>query len=114
MDMVEQCETRVGVGRGLTICDGNGGMLLLKRVLPELLWLASACRTLLSGSRLAGGDLLRVSAGEDVYLVSHRCTEDGVPAIQIASLYCPEQRVVMPYHFAQLVAGLLEELAAQK
>lgn len=96
--------------RGLTICDGQGGTLALKRVLPELLWLASACRALLSGRRLAGGDLLKVSAGDEVYLVSHQQASDGEPAIQIASLYSPDQRVVMPYHLATLVVGLIEEL----
>jgi hypothetical protein len=97
---------------GLTICDGAGGTLALKRVLPELLWLASACRTLISGRHLAGGDLLKVSAGDEVYLVSHQRAEGGEPAIQIANLYSPDQCVVMPYDLAQLVAGLLEEMVA--
>lgn len=110
--MIEQVRDRQPACSGLTICDGNGGILALKRVMPELLWLASACRTLLSGRRLAGGDLLKVTAGDDVYLVSHRQAHDGEPAIQIASLYRPEEHVVMPYHLAQLVAGLIEEMLA--
>lgn len=109
-DMDKQCEEKRRACGGLTICDGQGGTLALKRVLPELLWLASACRTLLSGRRLVGGDLLKVSAGDEVYLVSHQQAPDGEPAIQIASLYSPEQRVVMPYHLATLVAGLIEEM----
>lgn len=95
---------------GLTICDGNGGILALKRVAPGLLWLASACRTLISGRPLGSGDLLKVTAGDDVYLISHAQAHDGEPAIQIASLYRPEERVVLPYPLAQLVAGLLEEM----
>lgn len=110
--MVELNDNGGLIYRGLTICDGSGGVLALKRVLPELLWLASACRTLLSGRSLAGGDLLKVSAGDEVYLVSHRRAADGEPGIQIASLYRPEERVVMPYQLAQLVAGLIEEMLA--
>lgn len=110
--LARHADLRSEDARGLTICDGAGGILALRRVIPELLWLASACRTLLSGRRLSGGDLLKVTAGDDVYLVSHRPTPDGEPAIQIASLYRPEERVVMPYHLAQLVAGLIEEMFA--
>lgn len=110
--MTDQRDMRDSTCRGLTICDGYGGTLALKRVLPELLWLASACRTILAGRRLAGGNLLKVSAGDDVYLVSRQCASNGEPAIQIASLYTPDQRVVLPYELAQLVAGLIEEMLA--
>lgn len=110
--MVENTRMQEATCSGMTICDGSGGVLALRRVMPELLWLASACRTLLSGRRLVGGDLLKVTAGDEVYLVSHRQAQDGAPAIQIASLYRPEERVVMPYHLAQLVAGLIEEMLA--
>ncbi len=96
--------------RGMTICDGQGGTLTLDLTRKELRWLVFACRRLLAGSVPPGASMLKVDAGNTVYLLSCLPHADGEAEIRIADLYDPTQRAILPRDLAEMMAALLERL----
>jgi hypothetical protein len=93
----------------MTICDGLGGALDLDLDCRELEALTFACHCLLDGMAPPGASLIKVTAGDAVYLVSHpKPTSDSV-CLQIVSLYQPTECVLLSCDLAQLVVALIEQ-----
>jgi hypothetical protein len=63
--------------RKMTICDGQGGSLGLDRDCRELEALSFACHCLLEDMAPHGASLRKVTAGEQVYLVSRPQPSDS-------------------------------------
>jgi hypothetical protein len=95
--------------RMMTICDGLGGSLDLDLDCRELEALTFACRCLLDGMAPPGASLIKVTAGDEVYLVSHPQPADDSVCLQIVSLYQPTERVRLTWDLAQLVVALIEQ-----
>jgi hypothetical protein len=94
--------------RGMTICDGRGGALSLDLSRGELRWLVDGCRSLIAGAVPPGASMLKVHAGNTVYLLNYRSPVDDAAELQITDLYDPTQRVVLPPHLAEMIAALVE------
>jgi hypothetical protein len=95
--------------RKLTICDGLGGSLGLDLDCRELEALTFACHHLLDGIAPPGASLLKVTAGEQVYLVSRPKPSDEVICLEIASLYEPNERIQLTPDLARIVVALVEQ-----
>lgn len=96
--------------RGMMICDPHGGVLALDLSSRGLRWLVDACRSLLAGSAPSGASMLKVDAGNTVYLVTRRAGADGATDIQITDLYDTSQRVQLSCDLTQAVTALVERL----
>jgi hypothetical protein len=93
----------------MTICDGLGGSLGLDLDCRELEALAFACHCLLDGAAPPGASLIKVTAGDQIYLVSRSKSPGDSICLQIASLYEPDARVQLTAEMARLVVALVEE-----
>lgn len=94
---------------GMTICDGWGGALTLDLSRGELRWLVYACRSLIAGTVPPGASMLKVHAGNTVYLLNYHSRADGEAEMQITDLYDPTQQVVLPRDLAEMIAALVEQ-----
>src|SRR5262249_53980459 len=108
--------TPAGAGRALdqahpvmTICDGQGGSLVLDLASPHLRWLVDAIGRLVSDRLPAGACLLKVFAAEQVYLLRRCTTASGELEIQITNLFDPSEQVTLSQMLAEMVASLGEE-----
>lgn len=95
--------------RTMTICDGLGGSLGLDLDCLELEALTFACHCLLDDVAPPGASLIKVTAGDQVYLVSRPKPADGLICLEIASLYDPGERVQLTPDMARLVVALVEQ-----
>jgi hypothetical protein len=93
----------------MTICDGLGGSLGLDLDCRELEALTFACHCLLDDIAPPGASLIKVTAGDQVYLVRRPKPSDDAICLQIASLYEPEERVQLTADMALLVVALVEQ-----
>jgi hypothetical protein len=95
--------------RSMTICDGLGGSLGLDLDCRELEALTFACHCLLDEMAPPGASLMKVTAGEQVYLVSRPQPSDSAICLEIASLYEPDARIRLTPDMARLVVALVEQ-----
>jgi hypothetical protein len=95
--------------RTMTICDGLGGSLGLDLDCRELEALTFACHCLLDDMAPPGASLMKVTAGEQVYLVSRPQPSDSAICLEIASLYEPDARIQLTPDMARLVVALVEQ-----
>ena len=95
--------------RTMTICDGFGGSLGFDLDCRELEALTFACNSLLDGIAPPGASLMKVTAGEQVYLVSRPKPTDEAICLEIASLYEPGARIQLTPDMARLVLALVEQ-----
>ena len=94
--------------RFVTISDGLGGILHLDLLRPGLDDLARACKALLAGMPLPpGACLMRVSAGEDTYLL--RRVKAAPTSIGILRMGVQRQSVSLNEDVLRLVIGLIEQ-----
>jgi hypothetical protein len=93
----------------MTICDGLGGSIGFDLDCPELAALAFACHCLLDGMAPPGASLIKVTAGDQVYLVSRPKLAEDAACLEIASLYEPGSRVRLTPDMALLVVALVEQ-----
>jgi hypothetical protein len=100
--------------RTMTICDGRGGSLGLDLDCLELEALAFACHCLLDDLAPPGASVIKVTAGEQVYLVSRPRPAGDLVCLQIASLYEPGERVQLAPDMALLVVALVEQGLASR
>src|SRR5262249_42069296 len=105
----QQLAPRHAFSRMMTICDGLGGSLDLDLDCRELEALILACHCLLDGMAPPGASLIKVTAGDEVYLVSVPKSAGEAVYLQIASLYEPTERVQLNRDLAQLVVALIEQ-----
>jgi hypothetical protein len=95
--------------RTITICDGLGGSLGLDLDCRELEALAFACHCLLDDMAPPGASLIKVTAGNHVYLVSRPKAQGEQIHLQITSLYEPEEHIQLTPDMAALVIALVEQ-----
>jgi hypothetical protein len=97
-------------GSGLIVADGQGGVLLLDLASPGLRWLVDACRSLLTGRVPAGASMVKVRAGDEVYVLNLRPREDGPADLHLSNLYDPAQDVLLTRDRAEALVTLLDVL----
>jgi hypothetical protein len=95
--------------RAMTICDGFGGSLGFDLDCRELEALTLVCHSLLDGIAPPGASFMKVTAGEQVYLVSRPQPTDGAICLEIVSLYEPGARIQLTPDMARLVLALVEQ-----
>jgi hypothetical protein len=95
--------------RTMTVCDGFGGSLGFDLDSRELEALTFACQSLLDGIAPPGASLMKVTAAEQVYLVSRPLPNDDAVCLEIASLYEPGARIRLTPDMARLVVALVEQ-----
>ncbi len=95
--------------RAVVIWDGHGGMLTLDLACGDLYLLVDAWRSLLAGATPPWATLIKVYAGNEVYLLSHR-QRDGALHLSIAKLYDPSEHVVLDRDLADMTVALVEQL----
>ena len=96
----------------MVVCDGKGGQLLLDLRCPDVRWLVAACRSLLAGRVPPGASMLKVRAGEEVYVLLRRRETDGAEAVRITNLYNRSESVLLPSDLAELIMSILDRLIA--
>jgi len=95
--------------RTITICDGFGGSLGFDLDCRDLEALTFACHSLLDGIAPPGASFMKVTAGEQVYLVSRPEPTDDAICLEIASLYERGARIQLTQDMARLVLALVEQ-----
>ncbi len=95
--------------RAVAIWDGHGGMLTLDLACGDLYLLVDAWRTLLGGATPPWASLIKVYAGNEVYVLSNR-QRDSAVHLSIAKLYDPSEHVILDRDLAHMTVALIEQL----
>jgi hypothetical protein len=98
----------------MTICDSQGGMLTVDLASREAHWLVAACHHLLTQPAARSASIIKVHAGDDVYLLARRGGDGAHTEVVITNLFDPSERVALSRDLAEIVAALLERLCSAR